>query len=134
MCLGQHWKIVSCFAKLALLKISLLSCSLLKNVRQILLAVSMELSSVLPDLTFKGPDHYYIRGASVKAISALFGAYIFQSIDESELRNWEKENGQLETTDCVEMQLLRDPTSRHGILKLRIGWRLGNPIVNSLYT
>ncbi|KAB2099596.1 hypothetical protein AG0111_0g12097 [Alternaria gaisen] len=79
------------------------------------------------------PDHYFLRGASTEALSAFFGAYIFQAIDESELRKWEKENRQSETTDCVEIQLLRDPTSRHGILKVRIGWRLGNPLVNSLY-
>ncbi|KAF1354393.1 hypothetical protein EJ07DRAFT_158545 [Lizonia empirigonia] len=59
------------------------------------------------------PDHYFIRGASTDAISAFFGAYLSQAIDESELRIWEKENQQLETTDCVEMQLLRDPTSPH---------------------
>lgn len=75
----------------------------------------------------EGPDHYFLRGASIATLSAFFGAYIFQAIDESELRNWEKENRHLETTHCVEMQLLRDQTSRHGILKLRIGWRLGKP-------
>jgi hypothetical protein len=69
----------------------------------------------------------------VEAIFAFFGPYLFQAIDESKLREWEKEDRQLEITDCVEVQL-RDPTSRHGILKLRIGWRLAHGLVNSLYT
>lgn len=104
------------------------------NARLILRAVSPYPASCHSDSDVEGPDHYFLRGASVSALSTFFGAYIFQALDESELRKWEKENQKLETTDCVEMQLLRDQTSRHGILKLRIGWKLGNPIVNSLYT
>jgi len=82
--------------------------------------------------TYKGPDHFSLAGASVQAIFSFFGPYLSQAIDESKLREWEKETGQLETTDCVEVQL-RDPTSRHGILKLRIGWGPGYQLVNSLY-
>jgi len=80
------------------------------------------------------PEHYFLRGASTSAISTFLGAYLAQAIDESDLRVWEKENQQGTTTDCVEMQLLRDRSSRQGILKLRIGWRRGQAIVNSLYT
>jgi len=82
----------------------------------------------------EGPEHYFLRGASTSAISTFLGAYLAQAIDESDLRVWEKENQQGTTTDCVEMQLLRDRSSRQGILKLRIGWRRGQAIVNSLYT
>ncbi|KAK0755175.1 hypothetical protein B0T18DRAFT_400801 [Schizothecium vesticola] len=79
------------------------------------------------------PDHFSLTGASVETIFAFFGPYLFQAIDQSKLREWEKEEQRPEITECVEVQL-RDPTSRHGILKLRIGWSLAHGLVNSLYT
>jgi hypothetical protein len=82
---------------------------------------------------YEGPDHYSLTGASVEAMFAFFGPYLFQAIEQSKLREWEKEEKRPETTECVEVQL-REPTSRHGILKLRIGWSLGHELVNSLYS
>lgn len=65
-------------------------------------------------------------------ILSLFGQDIFDAVDKSILREWEKANGEFDLTDCVEM-ILRDEDSRHAILKLRVGWKPCVGIVNSLY-
>jgi hypothetical protein len=45
---------------------------------------------------------------------------------------WEIKTQRLETTDCVELEL-RDETSTHGRLRMRIGHQKGQLLTNQLY-
>ena len=66
------------------------------------------------------------------AILPLFGETILGAVEESKLWIWEKENGRLKTTDCVEM-LLRKEDSHHRIFRLQFGWKRYIEIVQLLY-
>ncbi|KAJ5803757.1 uncharacterized protein N7518_000060 [Penicillium psychrosexuale] len=73
--------------------------------------------------------HFTLQGASVPAIRLLFGTSIYEGIDQSELRNWEKDRLLLDKTDCITIQLRREQPE-YGIIRLRVGFWPGVNLVN----
>jgi hypothetical protein len=61
-----------------------------------------------------------LKGANVSGIASLFSAESFGAIEASNLRSWEKERGQLNTTDCVTMKMFRAKPS-WALLIVRVG-------------
>ncbi|KAB8212681.1 hypothetical protein BDV33DRAFT_211038 [Aspergillus novoparasiticus] len=82
-----------------------------------------------PEIDFA---YFTLRGASVSAIASVFGSDICEGIKDSELRNWEREQLLVDTTDCVTMQIWR-AQPHHGIIRLRIGFYAGVNLANRLY-
>lgn len=76
--------------------------------------------------------YFTLRGASVSAVSTIFTAEIFEGIENSELRVWERDQLLVDTTDCISMQIWR-AQPQHGIIRLRIGFFAGVNLANKLY-
>lgn len=70
--------------------------------------------------------------ASVSAISFIFGPCIGNAIEKSQLREWEKTNSSLNTTDCVSIEI--HPQQPHNsTFHLRVGFIAGTYIASKLY-
>lgn len=76
--------------------------------------------------------YFTLRGATVSAIKSVFHTDICEGIKDSELRNWEKEQLLINTTDYVTMQIWR-AQPQHGTIKLRIGFYAAVNLANQLY-
>ncbi|PYH75337.1 hypothetical protein BO82DRAFT_349480 [Aspergillus uvarum CBS 121591] len=76
--------------------------------------------------------YFTFRGASTAAIATSFSSSLFNAIEESQLRVWEKGHLLLDTTDCLLLEVSRQPPNL-GTLRIRIGFKLGTDIVNALY-
>lgn len=73
-----------------------------------------------------------IKGASVAVISSMFGPKICRGIQESQLRQWEIENGSIETTDCITaVTYLRHPYN--STIHLRLGFGTGFYLIDPLH-
>ncbi|TQB68884.1 hypothetical protein MPDQ_002657 [Monascus purpureus] len=57
----------------------------------------------------------YRSGIEMEQVRAIFGDAIYDAVDESDLRKWEKRNGRLSTTECVKMKVFCH-------MELRIGY------------
>ncbi|KAJ5318636.1 hypothetical protein N7476_005056 [Penicillium atrosanguineum] len=86
--------------------------------------------SALPE----SENHTYLtlQGASTSAIASIFSQGVYDAIESSQLRSWERSRLRLRTTDCVQMEIWRSHPQR-AIISLRIGFKLGMDIANLLY-
>lgn len=76
--------------------------------------------------------YFTLIGASVAAIKSIFPSQIYDAIDASDLRAWEKEHFLTETTDCVTMKVFRRELHR-GTISVRVGYFIGFPILERLF-
>jgi hypothetical protein len=77
-------------------------------------------------------DYFTIEGASISAVKSIFYPPIYDAIEKSQLRTWEKKHLLLERTDCVKMDIsLKKPY--YGTIHLRVEFLDGIGIVKDLY-
>lgn len=94
--------------------------------------IVLTLSEVYPDEHTKDGAYFTLIGASIQALISLVPPRLYEAIDTSDLRAWEKEHFLLETTDCVTLKAFREKPHR-GILSIRIGYVAGFLILSELY-
>jgi hypothetical protein len=75
---------------------------------------------------------YTLQKASTAAVASIFSEKIYDAIESSQLRLWEKDNLRINTTNCVQMEVWRNDPQR-AIISLRIGFNLGMDIAKMLY-
>lgn len=80
----------------------------------------------------EGEMELSFQGASVGAFSSIFPLGICKAIDESELREWEKDHRLMAETNCVSMKL--NHRQQHWKLRLRVGFFAFCLIINDLYS
>lgn len=76
--------------------------------------------------------YFTLMGASIAAIKTFFHSEIYDAIDASDLRAWEKEYFLTDTTDCVTMKVFREEPHR-GTISVRVGYFVGFPILERLF-
>jgi hypothetical protein len=76
--------------------------------------------------------YFTIIGASIAAIKSFFLSEVYDAIDASDLRAWEKQHFLTETTDCVTMKVFREEPHR-GTISVRVGYFKGFPILERLF-
>ncbi|KAJ5640311.1 uncharacterized protein N7484_008173 [Penicillium longicatenatum] len=76
--------------------------------------------------------YFTLRGASIAGIRSAFSDYIYEAIEDSQLRRWEKHHMLSAVTDCITMRIWRAEVQR-GLIILRIGHYTGVNLANKLY-
>lgn len=69
------------------------------------------------------------HGAVIWAVFAIFPSRIWEAINSSQLRIWEKENGIVDRTECVAIKAHRGSCQR-GTIILRLGFIQSMHITN----
>ncbi|KAK3947773.1 hypothetical protein QBC32DRAFT_353413 [Pseudoneurospora amorphoporcata] len=77
---------------------------------------------------------YSLQRACCAAAALIFGSQLYEAIDTSRLRTWERETaGLTDTTDCITIEVHATHEPRYGTLRLRLEFLRGVRIAQRLF-